>query len=163
MPGARPIIIALTFAACAVFGLSATPAGAAGPFSPMIGTWSGSGQARLDGGRTEALKCKAYYTDRGAGSAIGISLRCASASARIELRASLKSSAGSISGSWEERQYNAVGTVSGQASGNRVNLSITGGGLSGSMSVTTTGGSQSVSITTAGTALRGVNIGLSRD
>ncbi|MBU6378515.1 MAG: hypothetical protein KJS95_08275 [Gammaproteobacteria bacterium] len=162
MHGARPTTL-LPLAVAAAIGLTSLPALAAGPFTPLIGTWSGSGQARLDGGRTETLKCKAYYTDRGAGSAIGISLRCASASARIELRANLTSSAGSISGSWEERQYNAVGSVSGQASGNRVNLSITGGGLSGSMSVTTSGGSQSVSITTAGTALRGVNIGLSRD
>jgi hypothetical protein len=162
MHGARPITSLLAVAAAIGLGFS-FPAHAAGPFSSMIGTWSGSGQARLDGGRTETLKCKAYYTDRGAGSAVGISLRCASASARIELRANLRSSAGSISGSWEERQYNAVGSVSGQTSGNRVSLSITGGGLSGSMSVTTSGASQSVSITTAGIALKGVNIGLSRD
>jgi hypothetical protein len=147
--------------AAAILAFSATlvPASAeAGTFSGMIGSWSGSGQVRLEGGRSEALKCRAYYTDRGAGNAIGISLRCASASNKIEMRANLTSSGG-----WEERQFNAAGSVSGQASANRISLAISGGGLSGSMSVTTSGSRQTVNISTAGTALKGVTVGLARD
>ncbi len=152
--------------AAAILALSATlvPASAeAGTFSGMIGSWSGSGQVRLEGGRSEALKCRAYYTDRGAGNATGISLRCASASNKIEMRANLTSSGSAVSGSWEERQFNAAGSVSGQASANRINLAISGGGLSGSMSVTTSGSRQTVNISTAGTALEGVTVGLARD
>jgi hypothetical protein len=89
-------------------------------------------------------------------------LRCASPSNRIELRASLVSRGNRISGTWEERSYNAAGTVSGRAAGDSLRLAINGGGLSGSMVVTTHGGSQSISVRTDGAALRGINIRLRR-
>jgi hypothetical protein len=135
-----------------------------GPFTSLAGSWSGSGQARLDGGRSETLKCRASYTDRNDGAGLGISLRCAgAATGSIDLRASLASSGGRVSGSWEERQYNASGSVSGQVSGNRISVSINGGGLKGTMNVTTNGGSQSVNISTDGGTLKGISIGLSRN
>jgi hypothetical protein len=135
-----------------------------GPFSVLAGTWSGSGQARLDGGRSETLKCKASYTDRNDGSGLGIALRCAGAAAgTIDLRASLASNGGRVSGNWEERQYNASGSVSGQVNGNRISVSINGGGLNGTMSVTTNGSSQSVQISTDGGTFKGMSIGLSRN
>lgn len=158
--------------ACAVAVAMVTLGGAAqlgfakssGPFSSLSGSWSGSGQARLDGGRSETLKCKASYTDRNDGAGLVISLRCAgSAAGSIDLRASLASNGSRVSGSWEERQYNASGSVSGQVNGNRISVSINGGGMNGTMSVTTNGSSQSVHISTDGGAFRGMNIGLSRN
>ncbi len=131
------------------------------PFSSMSGTWSGSGQVSFDGGRTERLKCKAYYNPRGA-TDLGMSLRCAGSGNNIDLRASLSASGSRVSGSWEERQYNASGNINGQASANKLSLAISGA-ISGSMSVTTSGSSQSVSITTQGGGLKGVSMGLSRD
>jgi hypothetical protein len=97
------------------------------------------------------------------GAELGLALRCASASNKIELRANLTSSGNRVSGSWEERAFNATGSVSGHASGNRLNLSIDGGGFSGSMAVTTTGKSQVIAESTQGIALRGVNVNLQRD
>jgi hypothetical protein len=58
-----------------------------------------------------------------------------------------------------QRIRNRVGTHL----GNRIRLSINGGGISGSMAVTTNGRSQAVSVLTDGTAVKGVNISLSRD
>ena len=92
---------------------------------------------------------------------MGLSLRCASPSNRIELRASLSFSGGRVSGSWEERSSNLSGSVSGLASGGSLRLSFSGG-ISGSMLVTTAGGSQSISVRTDGSALRGVNVSLRR-
>ena len=137
-------------------------AAADGPFSAMGGNWSGSGQMRFDGGNAEALKCRAYYTPKDAGASVGLAIRCASPSNKIELRATLTSAGGRVSGNWEERTFNAMGDVSGQATNTRLNLSIKGGGFSGSMTVGTTGSSQSVLIQTEGTGLRSVNINLSR-
>jgi hypothetical protein len=136
---------------------------AAGPFAPFEGSWSGAGQVRLDSGKTEGIRCKAYYSPRSGGASLGLALRCASASNKIELRASLSSAGSRVHGSWEERSYNASGNVSGTASGNEIKLSINGGGLSGSMAVTTTGRSQSISVRTDGSGLRGVQISLRRD
>ena len=67
-----------------------------------------------------------------------------------------------MTGSWEERTFNAAGNVTGQASVGKINLSIVGGGFSGSMSVGTTGSQQSVVIQTDGIGLQSVNISLSR-
>jgi hypothetical protein len=91
-----------------------------------------------------------------------LALRCASASNKIELRADLVASGNRVSGSWEERSYNASGRVTGIAVGDSLRLSINGGGLSGSMLVRTTGGSQSISVRTDTSALKGVSISLRR-
>lgn len=149
-------------AGCVLLAAGAAAALAAGPFAALDGNWSGSGQIRLDGGQTERLKCLAYYRQKDGGTGLSIAIRCASQNNKIELRASLSNQSGKLSGSWEERTFNAAGDVTGQATDNRISLSITGGGLSGSMVVSFTPSSQRVSITTQGTGLKGVSIILSR-
>jgi hypothetical protein len=150
-------------AAFASLALAATAsAGLANPLAGMNGSWSGAGQFRLENGKTESIRCTAHYAPKG-GSALGLALRCASASSRVDLRANLATSGSRVSGTWEERSYNASGNVSGVAAGNNLRLSISGGGLSGFMVVTTTGGSQSISVRTDGSALLGVNISLRRN
>ena len=138
------------------------PAASAGAFANFSGSWSGSGRMTLEGGRSESMRCRANYTDRSGGNSLGISLRCASASNRIALRANLAASGNRVSGTWEESEFNVGGRASGSASGNNISLSIQGG-LSGSMSVTTNGARQSVNISTQGVALKGIQIGLARD
>lgn len=147
--------------ACALVAFS-TAASAQSPFSSLEGAWSGSGQIKLEGGKTESIRCKAYYNTKSGGSALSLAIRCASASNKIEMRASLEYAGGSISGSWEERTFNAAGNVTGHATASRISLSINGGGLNGSMSVSLGGSRQQVSISTDGVALKGVSISLSR-
>lgn len=152
-------------AASALFASSAIalPASAAGasPFTGMAGSWSGTGTVRFEGGQSEQLRCRGSYTVKNSGAGMGLALRCASASAKIDLRSLLDYHGGRVSGSWEERTFNASGDVSGRASNGHLSLVI-GGGLSGSMSVSFTGSSQSVSIRTSGTGLKGVSISLRR-
>src|ERR1700747_2371307 len=86
-------------------------------FDVLLGSWRGYGQMELSEGKTERLKCNAYYT--GGGSRLGVAIRCQSEISNIEFRSKLSQSDGRISGTWEERTYNAEGTASGQAtSGN---------------------------------------------
>ncbi len=140
--------------------LAAWPTQAAdNPFASLNGTWNGSGTAKFDGGKTESLRCKGYYT--GGGDSLGLSIRCANASAKVELRANLKSANGTVSGDWEERTYNQSGTVTGKASASRLNLNINGG-IQGSMSVSVGGGGHQVSVSTGGPTLKGINISMSR-
>lgn len=146
----------------AAMALSAGPSSAAAesPFGTLAGTWSGSGTAQFDGGKTESLRCKGYYTNSGA-SNLGLSIRCANASAKVELRANLVYANGSVSGNWEERTYNQSGTVSGNASSNKISLAITGG-IDGKMSVSIGGRQHSVIVSTGGPTLKGINISMSR-
>jgi hypothetical protein len=131
------------------------------PFVELAGTWSGSGTARFDSGKTESLRCKGYYTNNGNPKSLGLSIRCANASAKVELRANLINTNGVVSGNWEERTYNQSGTVSGRATANRMTLSISGG-ITGSMTVAISGGSHSVTVATSGPSFKGVNISMSR-
>ncbi len=132
-----------------------------GAIVALVGNWSGSAQATLDSGQTESMRCKGYYTGQGP-DGLGIAIRCANASSKIDLRATLTFDNGAVSGNWEERTYNAAGSVSGKSSPNKVNLAITGGGLTAAMAVSITGSSHSVSISTQGTGLKGVNISFNR-
>jgi hypothetical protein len=129
------------------------------PFSTLLGSWGGTGEYQLQDGKTERVKCNAYYT--GGGSQLGMVIRCQSEGNKIEIRSKLSSSGGRITGSWEERTYNAEGNASGSATGDRINLQISGA-VSGTMQVSYTPSRQSVSISTQGVALRSVNITLGR-
>jgi hypothetical protein len=163
MRGLRPCRFG--FAACWLLGgivSLAPPLSATGPFASLIGSWSGSGSIRLDDGRSEALKCKAYYSPKGDEN-LGLALRCASSSNKIELRAQLTATGNRVVGRWEERTFNASGTVAGHSSGSNMRLAIDGGGFSGSIAVTTEGRSQVISVATQGVALKGVSVNLRRD
>lgn len=153
-----------SFILASAFTAGASPAAKAAADSPvgaLIGAWRGDARATMDSGKTENMQCKGYYTAQG-GDGLGIAIRCANASAKVDLRATLAFSNGSVSGNWEERTYNASGAVSGKATANKVNLAINGGGLTAAMTVSITGASHSVAISTQGTGLKGVNINFNR-
>lgn len=147
--------------ALAAMTAAALPANAAGPFANLGGSWSGGGSASFEGGQTERLRCSAFYNSSSNGNALSLALRCASTSAKIDLRGRLNYSGGTVTGSWEERSYNASGNASGSASNSGMRLRFTGG-ASGFMSVAATKSGQSVSLTSQGTSLRSVRVSLSR-
>ena len=111
--------------------------------------------------KPRACVAKATTPSNGGPHNLGISIRCANASAKIELRANLVDSGGSISGSWEERTYNQSGSVTGRASANKLTLAINGG-INGSMLVTIGHRSHSVAVLTSGPSLKAINISMSR-
>jgi hypothetical protein len=135
---------------------------AASAFTGLGGSWSGSGFIKLENGQREAIRCSANYVTRSGGDAMGLSLRCASASGRVELRASLEARGGRVTGSWEERSYGVSGGISGVANGGNLRL-VFSGSLSGAMLVTTNGNTQSISVRTDTSALQGVNVSLRRN
>lgn len=150
-------MVALT-AGCVVL---AVPALAQSPFNALAGNWSGSGQMQLEDGRSERLSCRAYYSPKDGGASMGIALRCASQSYKIELRSSLRYAGGRVSGTWEERSFNVGGAVAGRASAGALSMSFSGG-LTGSMSVNYTGASQRVSISAGSGGLSNVSVNLSK-
>ena len=129
------------------------------PFDTLLGSWGGSGQIWLDQGRTERIKCNAYYT--GGGAELGLAIRCQSDNYKIEIRSKLSYSGGRLSGNWEERTFNAPGNATGTATPSKISLSISGG-VSGTMVVSYSKSRQSVSISTQGVALKSVQIALGR-
>jgi hypothetical protein len=149
--------------ACAAFALIvsiAFSAHAGAPFDGLLGAWSGSGQIRYESGDTEGVRCSAYYT--GGGQQLRLAIRCRSTSNNIEIRGLLTQHADRISGTWEERTFNAAGEASGRMTNGRMNLSINGGGFSGSMTVSYNDARQTVVITTQGIPMKSVNVTLGK-
>jgi hypothetical protein len=129
-------------------------------FGSMSGYWAGPGRIEFSEAASEALLCRAYYTtnrDR-----LGIAIYCASPSQKIELRGQVVAQGPSLTGTWEERSFNASGTVTGQATDQQMSLSIEGGGFSATMLVIQDDGQQTVSITTEGIGFKKVSVSLTR-
>lgn len=146
--------------AAILLAIGSGAAHAASPFKSLSGSWSGTGRAMFEGGRSEAMRCAAYYTAPSS-TQLGLAIRCASQGNKIDMRGHLTYSGGQVNGSWEERTFNAGGSAHGTASSNSVALSFSGS-ISGGMSVRLSGGTQTVSVRSQGTALRGFTISLSR-
>ena len=154
---AAPVLLA-TAALAGVFMSTPSKLASASAVDGLLGSWRGGGTARYESG-SERLSCNAYY--RGGGSSLGLSVICNSPTSKVHIRSNLRVSGNSVSGSWEERTYNAAGSASGSLTPGRLNIRISGT-VRGSMTVNFTQSRQNVSISTRGTSLRGVSMSLSR-
>lgn len=159
----RPAKSAALAAAFAVLsaGMIAVPsaANAAAAFDSLKGGWAGSGSARFAGGESEKLRCTARYT--GGGSNLSLSLKCASASAQINLTGHLSASGNKVSGSWNESSFGQSGEAYGSTTGGSVRLRISGT-QSGFLTLNVSGRRHTIAISTKGSSLQGVNVSLIR-
>lgn len=153
-----PIIALLAFC------LGASDTTSATEFDGLPGFWKGPGRIEFSDGSSEALVCKAYYATSDPKS-LSIALRCASRSNKIELRAKLvaEGEGERLTGVWEERTFNASGTVTGHAIGGEIALNIDGGGFAATMLVVTDDSQQTVSISAQGVAFTNVNVALNHN
>ena len=87
--------VAMT-AALLLISTDGTEADTGNSFDVLLGSWRGGGQMELSEGKTERLKCNAYYT--GGGSRLGVAIRCQSEISKIEFRSKLSQSGGRING-----------------------------------------------------------------
>lgn len=139
-------LTATLLAAALALPVSTAPTQAGGVFSALAGTWSGGGSLRLANGKREKLTCRAYYTNK-TSSALGIAIRCASPSNKIHMRGTLHQGGSSVTGTWEERTFNAGGSVSGTATSSALRLSIRGS-VAGSLSISINGNRATVNLST---------------
>ena len=130
------------------------------PFAALAGAWSGGGVLNMADGTQEPLRCRAAYDVEGP--ALHLNLRCASASYNFDLASDVAYRGGAISGAWSEASRNASGTLSGRASGGRIEASATGQNFSADLSLTTRGSRQTVSIGPRGTEISEVSLALDR-
>jgi hypothetical protein len=152
-----------TFWAAAALAVGTCAKAVAAPatsFDGLLGAWSGSGHVRYESGETESIRCNAYYT--GGGLKLRLAIRCKSGTNDIDIRGALAQQGEKLSGTWEERTFNASGEASGRINAGRMTLSIAGGGFSGSMSVSYGGSRQVVTITTQGIPMKSVSVTLTK-
>jgi hypothetical protein len=151
-------ILALTVGAIA--SLPANPAAADTGLDVLAGSWRGSGTMFFEAGETESISCNGYY--KGGGN-LSVVIRCKGPSSNFELRSKLSYSGDKVSGTWEERTYNATGNASGTASAGKLNVQFSGS-LTGSLEMSFSSSSQSVSVSvdTKGAGIKGVRVSLNR-
>ena len=155
------LLIATTILASTPASVDVAQAKPSGIFSKLNGAWRGTGRITLAGGNSQRISCRAYYRVKNSGAGLGFAIRCASPGNKIELRALIRDSNGRLSGTWEERTFNATGQVSGTVSPNTVRLKINGA-VSGRVRINYSNRRQQVSISTATESLRGIAINLRR-
>jgi hypothetical protein len=151
---------ALALISAAAASLPSSPASADPGLDVLAGSWSGNGTMSFESGNTESIRCNGYY--RGAGN-LSVVIRCKGISSNFELRSKLESNGDKVSGSWEERTYNAAGEVSGTTSSGKLNVQFSGS-LAGSLEMSFSPSSQSVSVSvdTKGAGIKGVQVSLNR-
>ena len=151
-------------AAAALLGLAALSGSAqafSSPFTAMSGNWSGSGTITTSDGNKERIRCRAKYDVDGAGSSLGLTLRCASDSYNFELQSNATHSNGVVSGTWTENTRHVGGNIDGNARGNAISLRVSGI-ISATLGVSTNANQQSISIQAPGTELQSVAISMNR-
>lgn len=151
---------ALALIGAATVSLSANSAAANASLDVLAGSWRGDGTMSFESGKTESISCNGYY--KGAGN-LSVVIRCKGTTSDFELRSKLESNGEKVSGSWEERTYNAAGDASGTASAGNLNVQFSGS-LTGSLEMSFSSSSQSVSISvgTKGAGIKGLRVSLDR-
>ena len=144
-----------------VASIVGSTAALAGPVEQLPGRWSGWGKMTVAGGTVEKVKCVATYIPEGAGN-LRHSLRCASASYRIDAAAKMKVSNGRVSGNWEERNYSTGGAISGKVTGKGLAVNIRGEAFKASMVVNTSKCRQSVNISPSGSEISSIAVQLAK-
>jgi hypothetical protein len=148
-----------TAAICAVIlvlwgsaGLRPVQAATTGPFSNFGGNWSGSGTIRQQGGKTERIRCRATYRERGStGHQVDLRLSCDSDSYKFDLSGNFSVDASNqLSGRWTEQSRSIGGTVLGLANGNRLQIHIESSAFSANLHMTTRSRRQTVRIDSHG-------------
>jgi hypothetical protein len=151
---------ALALVSTVAVALSINSAAADPGLDVLAGTWHGGGTMSFESGQTESISCNGYY--KGAGR-LNVVIRCKGTSSNFELRSKLRSDGDKVSGSWEERTYNATGNASGTTAAGKLNLQFSGS-LAGSLEMSFSPSSQSVSVSvdTKGAGITGVRVSLNR-
>jgi hypothetical protein len=151
---------ALAFISAATVSLSTHSAAADASLDALAGAWHGGGTMSFESRKTEDISCNGYY--KGVGK-LSVVIRCKGTSSNFELRSKLSSNGDKVSGSWEERTYNATGDASGTTSPGKLNVQFSGS-LTGrlEMSFSPSRQSVSVSVDTKGAGITGVRVSLNR-
>ena len=110
-----------------------------GPFASLDGWWGGIGRLRFKDGKTEDVKCRAtYFIEGEGGNELNQTIRCASASGKIEVKSKVRHADGKLTGAWNEVMYNVNGVLEGEVTprGYRVTVKGTEGtALSANMDI----------------------------
>jgi hypothetical protein len=152
------------FAALMIVAAGQTSAQSAeeGPFSHLIGMWSGTGSIALTNGTRERIRCRAEYHLEVDRLTLRLGLRCESDSYKFDLRSQIRYQDGQISGVWSENTRGVAGKITGKLTPTQIQARAEGQTFSAILSMRTRTDRQTVSITSPGSEMSEVSIVLTR-
>jgi len=128
-------------------------------FADIRGKWGGNGTLSLRDGTKERLTCSSQYG--GTATQLSLLISCRSDVNPITMNAKLSANGGNLLGTWEEKTYKAIGTISGIATDNQIKFYI-GGNVLGTMTVKYSKRRQDVTIRASNVSLQDVRIRMTR-
>jgi len=128
-------------------------------FAGMAGSWKGGGTVSLDDGSSERIRCRASYQVNGA--SMDMNLTCASDAYKFDLRASVVSAGGDVTGTWSETSRNVGGSIQGRGANGSFQVVAQAAGFAANISLRTSGNKQSISMK-ADSQFRAANVSLSK-
>jgi len=128
-------------------------------FTEIRGKWGGNGTLTLRDGTKERLACSSQYG--GSATQLSLIISCRSKVNPITMNAKLSANSGKLLGTWEEKTYKAIGTISGVATENKIKFYI-GGNVLGTMTVKYSKRTQDVTIKASNVSLQDVRIRMTR-
>jgi hypothetical protein len=143
----------------------ARAAGAAnleGALAKLPGRWTGEGRLGFKDGKKESVTCRATYFAATENPGLKQTIRCASASGKIELKSRLDVKDGVLSGEWSEEMYNLKGELQGKVSDRGLVVAVKGADLNANMDVIVKDNRQIVEIQFHNTSLVGLTLILTR-
>lgn len=132
------------------------------PIENLAGKWTGHGALETSTGTRETVKCVANYDIKSNSTVIIQTIRCASASYKIDALTQMKVTGDKITGNWTESSFGTTGSVTGHVRAGGFNVVVDGGLFSARMTVAAGKGSQTLNILPAGLAVSRISIGFKR-
>lgn len=128
----------------------------------LSGWWSGTGLLGFRSGQRENIRCRATYRADGAPGVFNQSIRCATASGNVEIKARLVADGEGLSGTWRETKYDLSGALSGHADDAGFRVKVSGSDINASMTVGNRDNRQIVEIQFFDSELIGLSMILAR-
>jgi hypothetical protein len=133
-----------------------------GALAKLPGRWTGEGRLGFKDGQKETVTCRATYFAATETPGLKQTIRCASASGKIELKSRLEVKDGVLSGEWSEEMYNLKGELQGKVSDRGLVVAVKGADLNANMDVIVKDNRQIVEIQFHNTTLVGLTLILTR-
>ncbi len=133
-----------------------------GALAHLPGLWTGQGRLGFKDGKAETVTCRATYFAATDAPGLKQTIRCASASGKIELKSRLEEKDGVLSGEWSEEMYNLKGQLQGKVTDRGLVVTVKGDDLNANMDVIVKDDRQIVEIQFHNTSLIGITLVLSR-
>lgn len=131
---------------------------AVGRFENLLGWWGGKGKLFFRDGQREDVKCRATYRWEQDAAKLLQSVRCASASGKVEVKAEIWEVGDNLKGVWSETTYEFSGDLEGKFQPKGFRVKVKGNKVQANMTVIADGDRQIVEIQFHDNALLGLTM-----